>query len=106
MALAVCAVRIQTIGFDHVLAQETAAVRQALRPVLGADAVFSTDGVAKELGVAIPLSSPTMAKVGTVSGTFRASTVTDYSCLKSWMAFSRNIATKYLPELSGLAPPA
>ena len=72
-----------SIEFDQMLAQGTAvALTEALRPVLSADPVLSTDGnaaywtVAKALGVASVLSPPTMATAAMAFGMYRVSTAT------------------------------
>ena len=96
------------IEFDQVLAQGTAvALTEALRPVLGVDAVLSTDGnasywtVAKELGVESgSFVSAFHGKGG--DGVWHVQSVNRYdSSLKTWMARFRGVATKYLPNYLG-----
>jgi transposase-like protein len=96
------------IEFDQVLVQGTAvALTEALRPVLGADAVLSTDGnasywrVVKELGVESgSFVSAFHGKGG--DGVWHVQSVNRYdSSLKTWMARFRGVATKYLPNYLG-----
>ena len=96
------------IEFDQVLPRGTAvALTEALRPVLGADAVLSTDGnaaywtVAKELNVESgSFVSSFHGKGG--DGIWHVQSVNRYdSSLKTWMARFRGVATKYLANYLG-----
>ena len=96
------------VAFDQVLTQGTAqALTEALRPVLGADAVLSTDGnasywtVAKELKVQSGFFvSNHHGKGG--NGPWHVQSVNRYdSSLKSWMTRFRGVATKYLANYLG-----
>lgn len=94
--------------FDHVLAHGTAvALTEALRPVLSADAVLSTDGnaaywtVAKELGVASGSFIAAYHGHGG-DGVWHVQSVNRYdSSLKTWMTRFRGVATKYLANYLG-----
>ena len=94
--------------FDHVLAHGTAvALTEALRPVLSADAVLSTDGnaaywtVAKELGVAA--GSFIAADHGHGGdGVWHVQSVNRHdSSIKTWMTRFRGVATQYLANYLG-----
>jgi len=96
------------IEFDQVLPRGTAvALTEALRPVLGADAVLSTDGnaaywtVAKELNVESgSFVSAFHGKGG--DGIWHVQSVNRYdSSLKTWMARFHGVATKYLANYLG-----
>lgn len=96
------------IEFDQVLPCGTAvALTEALRPVLGADAVLSTDGnaaywsVAKELKVESgSFVSAFHGKGG--NGIWHVQSVNRYdSSLKTWMARFCGVATKYLANYLG-----
>ena len=96
------------IEFDQVLPAGTAlALTDALRPLLGAGAVLSTDGnasywtVAKELKVESGyFVSAFHGKGG--DGIWHVQSVNRYdSSLKSWMARFRGVATKYLTNYLG-----
>jgi hypothetical protein len=84
-----------------------AALTEALRPLLGADAVLSTDGktsywtVAKELGVESgSFVSAFHGKGG--YGVWHVQSLNRYgTSLKTWMARFRGVATKYLPNYLG-----
>ena len=83
------------------------ALTEALRPVLGADAVLSTDGnascwtVAKALGVESgAFVSAFHGKSG--DGIWHVQSVNRYDAsLKTWMTRFRGVATKYLPNYLG-----
>ena len=96
------------VTFDQVLPAATAKdLTQALKPVLGKDAVLSTDGnaaywtVAKELEVESGFFiSAYHGKGG--NGTWHVQSVNRYdSSLKGWMARFRGVATKYLANYLG-----
>ena len=107
-AVVVAAQRGTQIVFDWVLERTTAAaLTQALRPVLGQDAVLSTDGNASYWTVA---EEPQVASGFFVSqypgkggnGPWHVQSVNRYdSSLKSWMARFRGVATKYLANYLG-----
>jgi len=96
------------VAFDQVLEQTTAAaLTQALRPLLGADAVLSTDGnavywtVAKDLKVDSGFFVAQYHGKGG-KGPWHVQSVNRYdSSLKSWMTRFRGVATKYLPNYLG-----
>jgi hypothetical protein len=107
-AVVVAVQRGTQVAFDQVLERPTAAaLTEALRPVLGADAVLSTDGnasywtVAQDLQVASGFFvSQYHGKGG--KGPWHVQSVNRYdSSLKSWMARFRGVATKYLPNYLG-----
>ena len=96
------------IEFDQMLAQGTAvALTEALRPVLSADAVLSTDGnaaywtVAQELGVASGSFIAAYQGHGG-DGVWHVRSVNRYdSGLKTWMTRFRGVATQYLAHYLG-----
>jgi len=97
-----------SMTFDQVIERGTAvALTEALRPVLSADAVLSTDGnaaywtVAKELGVASgSFVSAYHGKGG--DGIWHVQSVNRYDAsLKTWIARFRGVATKYLANYLG-----
>lgn len=107
-AVVVAVQRGTQVAFDQVLDRATAAtLTEALRPVLSADAVLSTDGnasywtVAKELEVESGyFVSQVHGKGG--NGPWHVQSVNRYdSSLKSWMARFRGVATKYLANYLG-----
>ncbi len=107
-AVVVAVQRGTQVAFDQVLERATAnALTQALRPVLGADAVLSTDGNASYWTVADELKvesgffvSQYHGKGG--NGPWHVQSVNRYdSSLKSWMARFRGVATKYLANYLG-----
>jgi transposase-like protein len=107
-AVVVAVQRGTQVAFDQVLDRATAAtLTEALRPVLSADAVPSTDGnasywtVAKELEVESGyFVSQVHGKGG--SGPWHVQSVNRYdSSLKSWMARFRGVASKYLANYLG-----
>jgi transposase-like protein len=96
------------VAFDQVLPAATAvALTEALKPVLGKDAVLSTDGnaaywtVAKDLEVeAGYFISAYHGKGG--NGAWHVQSVNRYdSSLKTWMARFKGVATKYLANYLG-----
>lgn len=96
------------VAFDQVLPAATAvALTDALKPVLGKDAVLSTDGnaaywtVAKDLEVeAGYFISAYHGKGG--NGTWHVQSVNRYDAdLKTWMARFKGVATKYLANYLG-----
>lgn len=107
-AVLVAVQRGTQVVFDQVLAKGTAAaLTEALRPVLGTDAVLSTDGnagywtVAKELKVEAGFFvSDYHGKGG--NGPWHVQSVNRYdSSLKTWMKRFRGVATKYLANYLG-----
>lgn len=96
------------IEFDQVLPLGTAiALTDALRPVLGAEAVLSTDGnaaywtVAKKLGVKSgSFVSAYHGKGG--DGIWHVQSVNRYDAdLKTWLSRFKGVATKYLANYLG-----
>ena len=107
-AVVVAVQRGTQVAFDQVLERTTAAaLTHALRPVLGQDAVLSTDGNASYWTVADELNvqagffvSQYHGKGG--NGPWHVQSVNRYdSSLKSWMARFRGVATKYLANYLG-----
>ncbi|MBN6743080.1 IS1595 family transposase [Acidithiobacillus sp. MC6.1] len=107
-AVVVAVQRGTQVEFDHVLPNATAvALTDALRPVMGSDAILSTDGnaaywtVAKELEVkAGYFISSYHGKGG--NGTWHVQSVNRYDAhLKGWMARFKGVATKYLANYLG-----
>lgn len=107
-AVVVAVQRGTQVAFDQVLERTTAAaLAQALRPVLGQDAVLSTDGnaaywtVAQELKVASGFFVAQYHGKGG-NGPWHVQSVNRYDAsLKSWMARFRGVATKYLANYLG-----
>ncbi len=107
-AVVVAVQRGTQVKFDHVLPNATAvALTDAPQPVMGSDAILSTDGnaayrtVAKELGVkAGYFISAYHGKGG--YGTWHVQSVNRYDAhLKGWMARFKGVATKYLANYLG-----
>lgn len=107
-AVVVAVQRGTQVVFDQVLDQATAAaLTKALRPVLGTDAVLSTDGNAAYWTVAEELKvesgyfvSRYHGKGG--KGPWHVQSVNRYdSSLKSWMKRFNGVATKYLANYLG-----
>lgn len=107
-AVVVAVQRGTQVAFDQVLERCTAAaLTQALRPVLGQDAVLSTDGNASYWTVADELKVDSGFFVAQYhgkggNGPWHVQSVNRYdSSLKSWMTRFRGVATKYLANYLG-----
>jgi transposase-like protein len=107
-AVVVAVQRGTQVAFDQVLPAATAvALTDALKPLLGKDAVLSTDGnaaywtVAKDLEVeAGYFISAYHGKGG--NGVWHVQSVNRYDAdLKTWMARFKGVATKYLSNYLG-----
>ena len=107
-AVVVAVQRGTQVEFDQVLSGATsAALTDALRPLLGTEAIPSTDGnaaywsVAKDLGVESgSFVSAFHGKGG--DGIWHVQSVNRYdSSLKTWMVRFRGVATKYLANYLG-----
>lgn len=107
-AVVVAVQRGTQVAFDQVLERTTgAALSEALRPLLGADAVLSTDGNAAYWTVAERLNVDSGFFVAQYhgkggNGPWHVQSVNRYDAsLKSWMTRFRGVATKYLANYLG-----
>jgi len=112
-AVVVAVQRGTQLAFDQVLEQTTArALTDALRPLLGADAVLSTDGNASYWKVADELKVQSGFFVAQYhgkggNGPWHVQSVNRYdSSLKSWMKRLSRGGHQIPGELPGMAPPA